>query len=377
MTDKLVSLNNIIPIGSWPYVTGNGVMTPYVLQLLLSDKSKTLTTFLYKGILIKALPELMKAMESKGARCFSKSIDLASMLYIWDHSYVDITYDKKNNAIEIAGHITDPELITFFQSVEVDFISKDKKNIVFSIVQTKSGLEIKNLGNGFSPLIEENYNLDVIEDMNYVIGAFKKKPPTGRIVILSGEPGTGKTHLIRSLLAQLECVFLIVPSNLVDSLDRPEFMPLLIKVRDEHEKPIIIIIEDGDTCLLPRKNDNISTIASLLNLSDGILGAILDIKLVISTNASIKDMDQAIMRPGRLCKQIYVGPLLYEQANKVYHRLMNDNEVSLPYEKTYTLAEIYDKFNNKDVVPVNAPTKRVIGFSHSNNDDRFVNKAGK
>jgi ATP-dependent 26S proteasome regulatory subunit len=137
-----------------------------------------------------------------------------------------------------------------------------------------------------------------------------------------------------------------------------------------------MIIEDGDVCLVPRKNDNISTIASLLNLSDGILGSIIDIKMVISTNADIKDMDQAIMRPGRLCKNIHVGPLPYEQANQVYRRLMKSEDVKLEYKKLYTLAEIYDITNNAGNTShsYNAgQNRRVIGFS-SSREDAVMNK---
>ncbi len=65
-------------------------------------------------------------------------------------------------------------------------------------------------------------------------------------------------------------------------MDSPEFLPLLLRVKDNHEKPIILIIEDGDACLAPRKSDNISAITSLLNLSDGILGSIIDIKMIIT-----------------------------------------------------------------------------------------------
>jgi ATP-dependent 26S proteasome regulatory subunit len=236
------------------------------------------------------------------------------------------------------------------------------------------------MGNASSPFIPSNYLPQVIEDVDFVIKAFGKSPPTGRICILNGEPGTGKTHLIRSMLMQLDCVFLIVPSNMIEALDKPELAPLLIKTKNDYEKPIIMIIEDGDVCLVPRKNDNISAIAALLNLSDGIMGAIIDIKMIISTNAAIKDMDQAIMRPGRLCRNIHIGPLPYEQANQVYQRLMKDDSAKLDSRRYYTLAEIYDKFNNIDVVATSngtAKTKQPIGFSRSVADEKQIMNSGK
>jgi ATP-dependent 26S proteasome regulatory subunit len=132
-----------------------------------------------------------------------------------------------------------------------------------------------------------------------------------------------------------------------------------------------MIIEDGDACLVPRKSDNMSTISSLLNLSDGIMGSIIDIKMIISTNADIKEMDQAIMRPGRLCRNICVGPLPYEQANKIFIRLMNKDDSKLEYRKYYTLAEIYAKANNFDSSAEyqnQFSSKRTIGFASPDKD---------
>jgi len=380
---KSYSLDHIVPAGGWTYTSGSAVCLPSMLKLVLSDKSKTLDYYHYNGTLLKTLPELLALIEAKGAHLIFRNQVHDEFLYSWDHSYVTVDYTKKSNAISISGYCTDPELYAFFKELDTQFVSKDKKNMIFSIVKDSSGnLTIKNLGNGSSPLIEENYNPEVIEGMQYVLEAFKKNPPVGRIAILAGEPGTGKTHLIRSFLGKLDGVFIIIPSNMVDSLDRPEFLPLLLRIRDDYEKPLIIVIEDGDVCLVPRKNDNISTIASMLNMSDGILGSIIDIKMVISTNASINDMDQAIMRPGRLCKKIHVGPLAYDQANKVYRRLSDDQTVNLPYSKHYTLAEVYNYFNTKDfAVAATPPTvRRSIGFGRNSEvepDNRVYNKVNK
>jgi len=143
-----------------------------------------------------------------------------------------------------------------------------------------------------------------------------------------------------------------------------------------------MVIEDGDVCLVPRRNDNISAIAALLNLSDGILGSMIDIKMVISTNAEIKDLDQAILRPGRLCRDIHVGPLPFEQANKVYQRLTGRKAVSLDeamdYRDYYTLAEIYDVVNNptdRGLSSGKGKHREPIGFTpKASSQDVLLNK---
>lgn len=378
MGDKEYSLDNIFNVGaSWPSIEASSLFMPRILQRFLSDLDNQKLQFKYiGGTLVKSFEDVVARIEALGGRCVVQKYK-TDFMFIWKDSYIDIDYAEKTKTITFAAGYLDQRVGELIDELEKDYITKTKKNLIFSIIQTASGLEARSLGDGSSPLITDNYLPEVLEDINFVIECFKKTPPPGRICILNGEPGTGKTHLIRSVLMQLDCVFLIIPSNLIDSMDKPNFMPLLLSIKDQHEKPIVMVIEDGDTCIVPRKSDNISAISSLLNLSDGILGSIMDIRMIISTNAAIKEIDEAIKRPGRLCKQIHVGPLGYDQANKVYRRLMVDETVKLDYRKFYTLAEIYSIVNCKDAPIQSAPIpKRVIGFSSgaSYNENTIMNK---
>lgn len=372
MENKKIELDhNVIPAGQSIYgINSVGLYLPRALKYHL-DTNCPLDTKHVSGTLSISIDEFGKFMEGQGGIrgvCQSDS----EYNYLWDYSFINYSYNKKTNSISISGYLMRPELIELMKTIENTFVSKSKKDLVFSIVKSSFGLDIKNMGNGSSPLVKDNYNPEVISDLNAVIESFKSATPSGRICILNGEPGTGKTHLVRFMLSAIDNVYLIVPSNLIAALDSPEFLPLLLRVKENHEKPIILIIEDGDSCLAPRKSDNISSITSLLNLSDGILGSIIDIKMVITTNAQIKDMDQAIMRPGRLCKNIDVGALPYGRANARYRQLMENTEVSLEYKKFYTLAEIYNVFNVKDkeAATSSSPTtsttssgsRRMIGF---------------
>lgn len=379
MPRKNYSLDNIVPVGTtWIGSDTESIYFPTVLKALLSSNDKVLRRASYSGVLTKDLEELFTYIKSFSGRMIVDDEKGGHFSFVWKDSYLGIAFNKKTNNIRIGGYYLDESLTEMFSFIDTSFVSKEKKNLVFTIVKTSSGFDIQSLGDGHSPLITDNYLPDVITDIDFVVNAFSKSPPAGRIAILNGEPGTGKTHLIRSFLSRIDCLFLIVPSSLIDSLDKPELVPLLTSVRNSHEKPIILIIEDGDTCLVPRKNDNISTIAALLNLSDGIMGSIIDIKMIISTNAEIKDMDPAILRPGRLSRNIYVGPLPYDQANVVYRRLMANDTATLEYRRFYTLAEIYDKFNNIDIATTVSSSKQMrepIGFAKAPSlVDRTLNK---
>lgn len=375
------SLGDITPVGTYYYTSGSALYMPLILQSVLSSSRNVLRNFAISGMLVKDIPQLMVFLKTSGGRMVVEKSQGDYVFHWKDNSFIDIDYNKKSKTINISGTYLNNTLKDVIAILEKEFVTKVKSNLIFSIIKDTTGLRISNMGDGSSPLIRENYHPEVLDDIDFVVSSFKKNPPNGRICILNGEPGTGKTHLVRAILRELDAVFLIVPSNLIDSLDKPEFMPLLLSVKNEHEKPIVMVIEDGDICLVPRKNDNISTIASLLNLSDGILGAIIDIKMIITTNAEIKDMDKAIDRPGRLCRNITVGPLPYDQANKVFQRLTNGNS-NLDYQRFYTLAEIYNIANNiGNPAPSkhNPANRRSIGFVQAREEkemerDLTVNK---
>ncbi len=379
------SLDHITAAGSAIYIDAVYLYRPKLIQALLNTNSKKcIKDFAASGTLIKPLDELLSVFEKRGGQLTiarSARGNRREFSFKWKGGYVTVDHDCKTFGTNITCETVDPSLLDMQSILETEFLSKVKKNLVFTIMQSSSGLHIESLGDGSSPLFIDNYTTDVIEDYNFVIESFKKSPPNGRICILDGEPGCGKTFLIRNILSKLDAIFLIVPANLISSMEKPDFLPLLLRIKSDYSKPIIMIVEDGDICLVARKGDNISTIAALLNLSDGILGSMIDIKLIISSNAEIKDMDEAIMRPGRLCKRIHIGALDMDQANKVYQRILEDSSKTLEHRKHgYTLAEIYHQANNLNnpmvrTAPQSSQEKRVIGF-HQNISpvDLTVNK---
>lgn len=190
----------------------------------------------------------------------------------------------------------------------------------------------------FSPFIKENYILSVQEQYKKVVKEVTAPIPNGRIAIFQGNPGTGKTFAIRAMLQEFENIktVLMSPDN-INLLKDPGLVNLVF---DEIGAgcPIIFILEDADHCLSPRKTENMSAISSILNFSDGIIGSLLDVRLICTTNTKIKDFDEAIVRPGRLIELVNIEALPYEQAQVRYNELGGDG--SLP-PRAYTIAEIY------------------------------------
>ena len=128
---------------------------------------------------------------------------------------------------------------------------------------------------------------------------------------------------------------------------------------------MVFIIEDADEVLAPRQGDNMSAVSVMLNLGDGILGKLLDVRIVATTNAHRQELDEAIMRPGRLSASVAVGPVPYEKAKAIFERLAPGKELK---EKAYTLAEIYSKARDEGWEPPKLD-KRKMGFGAQEDED--------
>ena len=78
-------------------------------------------------------------------------------------------------------------------------------------------------------------------------------------------------------------------------------------------------------------------VSALLNLSDGMLADFLRLQIICTINGRAADMDQALLRPGRLlCHRIF--PRL---DHALANRLAQSLGKRLPDKRDYSLAEIF------------------------------------
>lgn len=241
------------------------------------------------------------------------------------------------------------------------WITQETKGHIYAIVQRGSSLTLTSIGNAGIPCILDNYTPKVIEGYKYIISDLRSESPSGRISILRGTPGSGKTHLIRAMLLEVpDAMFVLISPEMVQSLSGPELLPLLTSYRGTFTGPIILVLEDADKCLVSRDKNNMSSIQGLLNLGDGILGSLLDLRIVATTNAQELNMEEAIMRPGRLSKMIEVGHLDLESAKIVYKRLLPKSKFPGHHISTnnfkMTLAEVYSLARKNGWLP---PSRKV------------------
>ena len=187
--------------------------------------------------------------------------------------------------------------------------------------------------------VKKNYNDDLPYDK---YKEFCEKDGSG-LALMFGTPGTGKTSLIKKLIYDCsDTNFYIMDFSMLQNIVSGQFLSFLLGLKNA-----VIIMEDCEYILKRRNTHENPLINSLLNITDGLVGDALNIRFLCTFNAALTDIDEALLRPGRL-KVKYEFKALNKDKTKA---ICGD-------DKAETLAEIY----NRDKIDFNKKEQRKIGF---------------
>lgn len=153
------------------------------------------------------------------------------------------------------------------------------------------------------------------------------------VALIYGVPGTGKSNWMMEVINARGWDDKIYLADRMDVLGHPGF-PDFIR---ELPAGSIVLTEDADILVKKRTEGNVS-MSALLNATAGIVAR--DIKLIICTNlTSTREIDDALLRPGRCFRVLKFQNLNNEQANDIRDMMSIDPFVFKEGRTDITLAE--------------------------------------
>jgi SpoVK/Ycf46/Vps4 family AAA+-type ATPase len=191
--------------------------------------------------------------------------------------------------------------------------------------------------------IDLNYTADLKEKISFL----KKKlfEDKSGMILFHGLPGTGKTTFITWLLCQIskKKPVIYLPSHLTNILSDPSFITFMIE-----NKNSILVIEEAENIFRSREDGNVSpSISNVLNMSDGILGNILNVIIIATFNTDKQNIDKALLRNGRLIAEHEFKELPLEQAKLVAKNIgISDDLIEKNINTDIPLCDIYAIKNN-------------------------------
>lgn len=266
------------------------------------------------------------------------------MIYIsYDFSTFEIFYTSPSQNMELINSICN--LIVKYKTTN-DFT----KPQIFLLTNGRSGFDLNPLVISKPKLsIADNYNDDFIEVHKTIIKRLKTKNDKG-LLLLHGDPGTGKSSYIKYLISQVKKNVIFLPSNIAGAITDPSLMNVLIENPNS-----IFVIEDAENIITDRDLSGNSAVTALLNLTDGLLSDCLNIQIICTFNNDISKVDRALLRKGRLIAKYEFCKLTKEKAQQLSDKLGFDTVIEEPMDLTH----IYNQ-DDPEFEPLKKRTK--IGF---------------
>lgn len=227
----------------------------------------------------------------------------------------------------------------------------DDRPTIDYITTTNTGLATTSLTlkNQDNMDVSLNYN----DDLDYARITEILKEERSSLMILHGEPGTGKTTLLRKLITDNKDLnFYWLDSKLLQLSTSKAFFDFILEHKDA-----IYVLEDCEHLLRDREEGQNGLLATVLNMSDGMLGDSLNVKFICTFNADLDKIDPALLRKGRLRLKYEFKKLKVDKVKALSEHL----GIEMPEVKEMALCDVYNFIEENGATPKKERAK--IGFS--------------
>lgn len=283
-------------------------------------------------------------------------LDAESMILDADGLFIEASGGRKSNYCSCTFFIW-ADSVARAEEAQAAILSRCVDSKIQKAMFSISWSFLNQIGDLQSADIEELAD-DILHDEAYpeldegvtkFISDYLESPET--ILVIQGNPGTGKTRLIRSILGAMTLrngkqVSALYTAD-KKALENDEIFLKFITGSDD-----AFVIEDADHLLKPRADGN-DNLHRFLTIADGVVRA-QGRKIIFSTNLpNVGDLDDALIRPGRCFARIMVRDLSRIEAGNLLERLCAGDSEMVPRildnlsgagRKVYSLAEVYRAF---------------------------------
>lgn len=281
----------------------------------------------------------------------NKLAELDDVFYILYNDLL-VDFDTNQSIVRFLFKKTDVlKVETIIKQIQKFRKQKEKRKPELSLlINSNNSIRTKSLEISKPKLnIADNYNDDFKEIHKTILKRLSKKNDKG-LVLLHGNPGTGKTSYIRYLIASVKKDVIFLPPNMAGAISNPDLISILISNPNS-----ILVIEDAENIIVDREKNGHSPVSALLNITDGLLSDCLNIQVICSFNTDISRVDSALMRKGRLIAKYEFAELTIEKANALSKKL----GFNCIFDEPMTLTSIYNQ-EEKDYAQIKK--HKSVGF---------------